>query len=74
MDFIRRCAQRSGKTMSFSWAPVIRVGDIPIRGFNAKEGNFARALHAPQGWVPLWGASKSYAQVLLETGEFAFID
>jgi hypothetical protein len=63
VDFIVD-ARSDPENDAFSWAPVIRVGD---RTWNAKE-DFAGP---PPRRLGTWAR---YAQVLLETGEFAFID
>jgi hypothetical protein len=66
LDFIVDC-RADNNSDSFTWAPTIRMGD---EEWNAQTAFGGPAPKAP----PPMGAWDKYAQVLLESNEFMFVD
>jgi hypothetical protein len=72
IDFVVEC-RGSDLCDSFSWAPVVRVASPAVAGndgpaaWSAAEGFAGPATKPLDAWV-------KYAQVLLESNEFVFVD
>jgi hypothetical protein len=72
IDFLVDC-KGSDLCDSFGWVPVVRVASAPVAGNDGPaEWNSATSFAGPAA-KPL-DAWVKYAQVLLESNEFVFVD
>ena len=72
IDFLVDCGG-SDLCHSFGWAPVIRVASAPVAGNDGPAVWSAEPAFAGPAAKPL-DAWVKYAQVLLESNEFVFVD
>jgi len=73
IDFVVDCRENPD-TDSYQWSPVVRVLDAPAAGAEAAEWNAAADFSGPREAASKLSPWEKYAQVLLMSDEFMFVD